>query len=245
MNNNPLNRAFFAGQNKQMMQIQDLIKNANSALQCGPTCQKLKKREELKQKYIDAQTNVISAPDHLRQAQKNYFLYSFGTAEYDDVISKELNSKVDKIASIMQKEFDQNVENAENLTATYETLDNQNEYMIDLKSKYIKENALLTLKIKDITTDIVTNDRKTYYQEQNMDRVDGWIRLYIAVYIILISILLICILLVNSKYSFKVKILIFIMFLLYPFVSKYIIIMIVGGLKNVSELFPKNIYKDL
>jgi len=245
MNNNKLNQDFFAGQSQQMSKLQDLIKNANSALQCGPTCQKLKKREELKQQYINAQTNVISAPDQLRQAQKNYFLYSFGTAEYNDVISKELTSKVDKIAATMQQEFDQNVEKANNLTDTYDTLDNQNEYMLDLKSKYIKENALLTLKIKDITTDIVTNDRKTYYQEQNMDRVDGWVRLYIAVYIILIIILLICILLANSKYSFKIKILIFIMFLLYPFVSKYIIIMILGGLKNVSELFPKNIYKDL
>jgi hypothetical protein len=145
----------------------------------------------------------------------------------------------------MQQEFDENVDKANNLTATYETLDNQNEYMIDLKNKYIKENALLTLKIKDITNDIVTNDRKTYYQEQNMDRVDGWFHLYIAIYIILICILGICIMLANSKYSIFIKMPIFFLFLLYPFVSKYIIILVVGVFKNVSELFPKNIYKDL
>jgi hypothetical protein len=245
MNNTTFNQNFFASQSKQMTQIQQLIKNSNDALQCGPTCQKLKKREELKQKYINAQTNVISAPDQLRQAQKNYFLYSFGAAQYDDVISEQLNSKSAKIASTMQQEFDQNVDNADNLIATYETSDNQSEYMIDLKNKYIKENAALTMKIKNITTDIVTNDRKTYYQEQNMDRVDGWFHLYIAVYIILFAILGICIFIANSKYSFKVKLFIFILFLLYPFVSKYIIILIVGVFENVSELFPKNIYKNL
>ena len=245
MNDNRFNQAFFANQSQQMAKLQGLIDNANSALQCGPTCQKIKKREELKQKYINAQTNVISAPDQLRQAQKNYFLYSFGTAEYDDVISKQLNSKVEKIASTLQQEFDQNVENANTLTDSYETLDSQNEYMVDLKNKYIKENAALTLKIKDISTDIVTNDRKTYYQEQNMDRVDGWYNLYTALYIILLVILLIAILLANSKYSFKIKIIVFLLFLLYPFVIKYIIIIVVGVLKNVSELFPKNIYKDL
>jgi len=245
MNNNTFNQAFFAGQSQQMSKLQDLIKKSNDAFQCGPTCQKIKKREELKQKYIDAQTNVISAPDQLRQAQKNYFLYSFGTAEYDDVISKELNNKAEKIASTMQEEFDQNVDKADNLIATYETSDSQSEYMIDLKGKYIKENALLALKIKDITTDIVTNDRKTYYQEQNMDRVDGWFHLYIALYIILICILGICIMLANSKYSVFIKMPIFFLFLLYPFVSKYIIILVIGVFKNVSELFPKNIYKDL
>ena len=77
MNNNPLNQAVLSSQNQQIMQLRELIKQSNDALQCGPTCQKIRKREELQQKYINAQTNVISAPDQLRQAQSNFLRFSY------------------------------------------------------------------------------------------------------------------------------------------------------------------------
>ena len=58
--------------------INELLEKSAEAMMCGPTCQKLKITEELKQKYLDAQTNIQTAPTKLEQTKKNYYIYSEG-----------------------------------------------------------------------------------------------------------------------------------------------------------------------
>ena len=245
MNNNLFNQAFFANQSKQSRSIQDLIKQSQETLACGPECQKIRKIEELKQKYINSQTNVISAPDQLRESQRNFFIASQGIAEYNTMIESELKNKSEKIADVMLNEFNNNVEEATSLVDTYNTLENQEEYLIDLKNKYTKENKILTIEINSIFNDIVTNDRKTYYQSQNMTNVNGWYRLYNVIYVILFIIFLVLILTVSNKYSFKIKAVIIILFLIYPWIASFIIFRIIAFFQHISSLLPKNIYKDL
>uniref|UniRef100_A0A6C0KVZ1 Uncharacterized protein n=1 Tax=viral metagenome TaxID=1070528 RepID=A0A6C0KVZ1_9ZZZZ len=242
---NKFNQNFFSNNSAQVNKLNDLINQSKAALACGPSCQKDRKSEELKQKYINAQTNVIAAPDELKTAQKNYFLFSQGVASYDKVIETELTGKVDKIASVMQAEFDENIQNAENLTSNFGILDQQFEHIQDLKKKYMKENAAMALEIKDTITDIVTNDRKTYYQEQNMTREYGWYNLYTIIYVIMMALFLIFIFSVDSNYSFKVKIIAFIIFFAYPWISGPIIFRIMAGIQHVSDMLPKNIYENL
>jgi len=245
MNNSRLNSAFFQNHSKQMSKLDDLISKSNAALMCGPTCQKIKKTEELEKKYIDAQTNLISAPDQLMSAQKKFILFSQGIASYNTKIERDLTDKARRIASTLQSEFDQNIQNAENLTDTYGTMEGNDEYMQDLKNKYILENAKLSLEIKDTFNDIVTNDRKTYYQDQNMTRVYAWYNLYIVIYVILMILFLIFIFLVDSKYSLKIKIIFFIIFCGYPWFSKPLVGWLIGLGQHISDLLPKNIYKSL
>jgi membrane-associated HD superfamily phosphohydrolase len=245
MNTNTFNQAFFANQSQQTAGIQDLMKQAQQTLACGPECQRLQNIENLKQKYINAQTNVISAPDQLLESQKNFFIASQGVSEYNTMIESELTTKSTKIADVMDTEFNNNINEANSLTQTYNTLEQQEEYLYDLKNKYIKENDILTKKINYIFNDIVTNDRKTYYQIQNMSNVNAWYSLYKVVYIILLVIFFIFIFAVNSNYSFKVKAFIFLLFLIYPWVAGFFIFRIIAFFQHVASLLPKNIYKDL
>jgi hypothetical protein len=239
------NKAFFQTNARQVNNLNNLIAQSQATLACGPTCQKIKKTEELKQKYIDAQTNVISAPDQLFSAQKNFILFSQGVGTYNEIIEKDLTNKANKIASAINAEFEKNIENAENLTATYGTLESQNDYMQDLRNKYILENTRMKEEINGIFNDIVTNDRKTYYQDQNMTRVNGWYNLYTIIYVIMMIAFLIFIFLVDSKYSLKIKILVFLIFCGYPWFSKPIAVWIIARGQHIASLLPKNIYTTL
>ena len=51
-------------------QINKMLEQASEALLCGPTCQKIKLTDELKQKYLDAQTNLETAPIQVEQSKK-------------------------------------------------------------------------------------------------------------------------------------------------------------------------------
>jgi len=234
----------FTMNSKQMRQIQDLIKQEQELLTCGPDCQKFKKNEELKTNYINAQTNLIAAPDILKEAQKKFFMNAQGIAGYNDMIEEELKNKVDKIAKNMRVEFEENIKNAESLTGTYQTMSDQDDYLQELKEKYVKENILLAGKIRNILTDIVTNDRKTYYQSQNLTSSMNWYYLYAAIYAVLLIIFLVLII-KNNNYSWKIKTVIFLFFLGYPFFAYGIVLRILGFGQHVSTILPKNIYKDL
>lgn len=50
--------------------INELLEKSSQAMLCGPTCQKLRVTDELKQKYLDAETNMQTAPLKLNKVRK-------------------------------------------------------------------------------------------------------------------------------------------------------------------------------
>jgi hypothetical protein len=77
----------------------DLIKNANSILSCGPECVKQKTASELEQKYLAAQTNQKTAEYQVSDAAKNYVTFTQGESGYNEYLDKELGSKASSIAN--------------------------------------------------------------------------------------------------------------------------------------------------
>lgn len=61
--------------NFNLNNFNDLINQANQLISCGPSCSQNQTTTQLKQNYLDAQTNMISAPQQLLTAQKIYYLY--------------------------------------------------------------------------------------------------------------------------------------------------------------------------
>ena len=231
----------------QLKQIQDLIEQEQELLTCGPECQKLKKSEKLKNNYINAQTNLIAAPDILKEAQRKFYVNAQGVGGYNEMIEEELKNKIEKIASNMSAEFEENIQSAQSLTSTYQKTSEEDEYLQELKAKYMKENILLANEIRGILTDIVTNDRKTYYQSQNMTTSMNWYYLYSIIYAILLVIFLGLMIVkgTNDNYDWRFKVFISVIFIIYPFIAYGIILRIIGFGQHVSSLLPKNIYKNL
>ena len=85
--------------------INALLEQSAEAISCGPTCQKLKVSSELKQKYLDAQTNMITAPIKLEETKKNYYVYTEGRPYYDDIKEAELKEKAEKIGILLSENF--------------------------------------------------------------------------------------------------------------------------------------------
>ena len=94
-------------QNQQLNQdkINDLLNKSAEALLCGPDCQKMKITDELKQKYLDAETNIQTAPIKLEQTKKNYYVYKEGRPFYDNMLEEELKKKGRKNIRIIGRKF--------------------------------------------------------------------------------------------------------------------------------------------
>lgn len=95
---------------------------------------------QLEQNYLDAQTNVISAPQQLVSAEKNYITYTTGESGYNEFLDKQLEEKADTIAKSYQANFDSDVNIIKQKNKVYDGLVINYNNLIDLYKKYKIEN---------------------------------------------------------------------------------------------------------
>ena len=52
--------------------LNDFLNNANNILSCDADCQEQRKKSDLKKKYLEAKTNLLTAPIQVETSYKNY-----------------------------------------------------------------------------------------------------------------------------------------------------------------------------
>ena len=104
-----------------------------------------------------------------------------------------------------------------------------------------EENAVLQKKIEDAQSDIITNDRKSYYESQGYDVLVTWFYVYCAIYLILLVVFLLGIFLSPTSYSYTAKFAILIVFVGYPFIIPYLIPFLFYTFSLLSDKVGKNV----
>ena len=239
-------------QNQQINQdkINKLLEQSAESLMCGPTCQKLKITDELKQKYLDAETNMQTAPIKLEQTKKNYYVYTEGRPFYDNMREEELQEKSNQIATLLTDNFNEEISNAETMNQILNTASINSDYTKELLHSYIEKNKELQLKLRDSHGDILTNDRKTYYETDAIDRLNNWHTFFWYIYYILYIVVLIATFIgppntFLSNLSIIKKIIVHIMLFTYPYYIDRIVMMLYGLIMKIRSYLPKNVYNNL
>jgi hypothetical protein len=232
--------------NNDLDKFNTMIDQATQAMTCDSNCQKQRTTNDLKQKYLNAQTNLASAPSQVSTAKKNYVIYSQGQSIYDDQVDKELTTKAKELASFYAENFNKESQSVLTDTQTYSGLLVNLRNVFDLYEKYKKENEELQEKIKEESNDILTNERKTYYQDEGIEN------LKFVYYYFLLSIYVICLILFAifnfvypSQFTWKIRVVMFIILLLLPFVSTWILGKLIMIIYNIYHVLPTNVHKTL
>lgn len=221
-----------------------LINSATQAISCNSNCQKEKKAQQLKDKYLNAKSNLSLAEPQYQTAKQNYYTYVSGQNGYNDMLENELKEK----ANIIVTEFKNNFANE--LSKTNVQLDSYNGLLInfrnivDLFKQYVTENNKLQKQLKDDANDVLTNERKTFYEEQQISSLDGWYHyIILVIYILTVICFIIFSLIYPTQTSLKVRLLLVIAFILLPFISSWILSYVVYIIYWLFGLLPKNVYK--
>ena len=244
--------------------INELLEKSAEAMMCGPTCQKLKITEELKQKYLDAQTNIQTAPTKLEQTKKNYYIYSEGRPYYDNMLEEELTQKSEKISTLLSENFNDEIDSALTMNNYLNTALINSSYTKELLDDYTEKNKEVKLLLRDRHGDILTNDRKTYYEADALQSLKQWYRLWWYLYYILVIVLVLAFILSPSKIdvlsiveingkrmpmvnidNIIKKTIAIILFIFYPYYIDYIVNWIKGVFLFVYNRIPKNVYNNL
>jgi hypothetical protein len=232
--------------NKLAQQVDSALADSAMSLTCGPDCQAEQNIQTLKQLYLDAELNLQTAPTKLTVAEKNYLVATLGESGYSDYMTTRYGLQASQIGDKVTSSFEKVATESTNLKDLYETLYTNYDYLEDLYENYDTVNTELKKDISQSTGDVVTSDRKTYYENQNYNYLKNWYIVYKFIYIIIIIIFIIFLFVRKSEYSFISRIFILVFFILYPvYVTQSVFWVWNNVVLRIWELLPSNIYKSI
>ena len=117
-------------------------------------------------------------------------------------------------------------------------------YLFDLNKKYDDENEDYNTNTQKEFTDLLTNERKTYYQDQGIESLDYYYYWLRGVYILTIIVYMISCVVFSSDWSLLEQLSVLLCLMLLPFFSTYITTFIIWLLHGAYNLMPKNTYLD-
>jgi hypothetical protein len=157
-------------QDKQI--LNQVIHELNKKITCGAKCQEEKKKEKLKQKFVDAKNNLINGEENLNNARKQYFMYAFGQAKFNEEIEDVIRKKIDKFADTEQINHNKQIQNLDQLDDENKQKQQYVKNLKDLLTKYNLGN-------KEYDEDIIKYNnknniayRKVDYENKQIDGLD-------------------------------------------------------------------------
>jgi hypothetical protein len=189
---------------------------------------------------------LATAPEQVTTSMKNYMEFTDGTPAYNDYLDKTLESKSTQIATEFKTKFTEDSGKFVSVLKTYSGLLINFKNVVDLYTKYKLENIHLFKQLKDDTSDVLTNERKTYYQDQGIDTLKFFYSYF------LITIYAICVIgfgvssfVFPSKFEWKIRVGILVGLILLPFICTWILALIVNSLHKIYSVLPKNAHLSM
>lgn len=220
------------------------LQSATEAISCDMECQRNKTADELKNKYVSARSNLTLAEPQFELAKQNYYTYVAGQSGYNEIIEKELNEKADLFIEQFEEIYDSEKGKLKTQLESYDGLLINFKNIVELYKKYKEENIHLFKELKDETNDVLTNERKTYYEDQQNDSLNMY---YYYFLIVLYYLIVICFcvfsLIYPSTFNWKIRVFIALIFIILPFISTWLLGMIIKIIYWLFGLLPKNVYK--
>jgi len=228
-------------------QINQLLAQTSQSLLCGPgtECEKTQKTQDLQQKYLAAQTLLQSAPVQEQTAEKDFYVYTQGDAAYNNMLNQRLAVKANVKVNEINVSFTENTKKAKELNDTLGSLTTNYQHVLELNNNYIEENDELKRQINSYKNNLTTNDRKTYYEDQNFDILNYWFTIWRWIYFTLVTVFGVAIFLTKSSYSIWIKLILLLLLIIYPFVINIIVFYLLKLLVSIQSLLPKNVYTTL
>ena len=232
------------------LKINDLLNKysgKSADLMCGTDCQRKKKEEELQKKYADAQLVMDTAPTTYKKAKKDYLEFVKGSGYYNELIAKELENKAEEIAKLLVNKFNGEYDKVKGISSIYNELLSTGQNSKDLLEEYGNKTRVIKKKLMESKDDIITNDRKTYYEYNSLSTLRNWYIFYFRVFLLL-EIVFIAYLFGYSQTQMDIykKLVLAISILIYPYLTINLIRYLVQALTIAyTFIMKKMVYKGM
>lgn len=224
-------------------QYNQFIQNYNQNASCDSECQQQQEAQQLKQNYLNAVNNLNNAPQEVQTTYQQYLNFTQGSGAYPQYQQSNLEQQAENISTEYQANFNNEMNNVKTLLSTYTGLYNNYKNIYDLNKIYTKENYELQKDIDITNTDTLTNDRKTFYENQATESLKKYYIFFSIVYGIVIMYYLRN--MIKYNYHTPTAVGFLLLLIIYPFISLWLSLRLISFYNFLLDLLPKNQYKDL
>lgn len=181
---------------------------------------------------------LLDEPD-MEITKQQYETFVSGTSA--DEVNELTQDAKEKIKQLSVK----NLKDLFNFTQidTYNSLVLHYENSKEILNKYKDENDSMEQQLKNQTNNILTNERKTFYEDQQNDQLNTYYYYILwTVYAVIVFLFGRFSLTYPSTYSWKFRAFMFLLFLVLPIISPWILGKIIQLLHWIYNILPKNVY---
>jgi hypothetical protein len=230
--------------NLDVGKFNDFINKASELLSCDEMCQRDKKQVLLKEKFLKAKVNYMTAPTQVETSYKNYLTYTEGDDAYNEHHKKMLSEKAQELAKQFASEFEEQIQKAKSLVSTYDGLFVNFAHVVEYYDDLVRQNRIMSLSLKNKSSDIVTNDRKTFYEDQKVDSLYFYYRVILLIYLVVLISYAASIIFRPADMGRKKQTVILVIFIIYPFIAARLFLYIGDLYEKLKTVLPKNVYKN-
>jgi len=226
-------------------QAADFIAKAQGYLACDPECERKKTEASLLTDYQNAQMSLFTGPESLASTSKNYYTFAKGSEGYNEFNAGKLGDVADQITAKYSSAFNEIVNTSEVLNNVYQSDFTNVRHAKELYETLGEKNDDMDTKLKDTLNDISTSDRKSYYEDQELDNLRWWYNIYLVIYIICLLTFVISSIFTPTEMSIRSRVAIIVFLGLYIYLAKYVAVAIIKLWMYITSFFPKNVYLSI
>ena len=149
--------------------INDLITTARDKLMCNPECQKKRQGDAYKQKWELAKKNYEKAPEEIKQAEKNYYIYDKGYGAYKEMLYDRYAKTAEEFKTSSNKKHAELKEELDELLNNYDAGTIYLKRMNELLKIKLAEKEDLEKNIDNYIGYTETSGRKVIYEDRARD----------------------------------------------------------------------------
>lgn len=228
--------------------INNLIDMVKDKLSCDSECQKQRMANNYKEKWELAKKNYRDAPEEIKQAEKNYYIYDKGYPAYKDMLYDRYAKSAAEFKQSSNMKYKQINKELSDLIDNYELSVTYLRRMNDLLKVKLEENEVLKRDIDQYIDFTQTNGRKVIYEDRARDWLGTFRNILLLIYFLILLGYIVLGQFIPRKDYLQWKLWVIIIFYaIFPFFILDWVVRLIFFLSNyiTSWSLHKNIYKNL
>jgi len=238
----PFHRHHHHHQQTQLDHFNELLNNAKEMNTCDSECQYRKKSQELHKRLERSLEVRKELPDRIEDNEREFIVFTKGKQFYKNMVDKKIKTEIEEILSKFILDFNNDSKNMNRNIDTYDNLYVNYDNVKDLYKTYKQENMMLRKNIKIEGNDILTNERKTYYEEQGITTLRAYNYALSIIYVILLVLFIIFFFVYPTDMGLGGKAGVILGLVVLYFVLPYILGAIIATAYFIYGKLPKNVY---
>jgi chromosome segregation ATPase len=224
--------------------INKFIDFANETISCGPSCQRERKIQKLKEKYETIKSNYNNGEERIAEAKKEYLIYAKGDVYYYQMLREQNKNKAMKNMDKKQINYEKKINELRRIERNNNILNTNLQQLQGYYDNLEKENNNITDKINEFEKIVYTSDRKAYYENEELKDIKSKNLVYKIIYFLILTILAIYIVLIKKDYK-KITLIKLFIYLILPFIGLFVINKVLLLFNYILSYFPENVYKKI